>query len=222
MIKSIETNQNKNNWINYKSCCNIMLLSSSGWYLSPLFKNNITPYVQCRYCNKCISLQSYDYKKMLSLLPENFGKPNFNNSFLNAINEDSEHDQDEKNQNDDNIIIKYNDNDENKEEDKEEDEDEEMEEDISTILNRELPTNDTESLMNQLSKLGLKINSNITRHHQFQVYETKSLQRQAYFNSDDINNNNKNNNHRLSNFNISSGFGSFTNFNNSMQMSCSQ
>mmetsp|Transcript_34820 Transcript_34820/g.30655 ORF Transcript_34820/g.30655 Transcript_34820/m.30655 type:complete len:473 (-) Transcript_34820:456-1874(-) len=231
MIEYIEPNGNNenNNWLNYSSCSDIMLLAGSGWYLSSLFKSNITPCVQCRYCNKCISLQSYDYKKMLSLLPENFGKTNCNNSFLNAINEDSEHDQDE-----------------NKEEKKmqlddkvnHDDGDEEMEEDISTILNRELPINDTDSVMNQLSKLGLKIDSNITREHHFQVYETKALQKQAHFNNDPNNNNSTNSSSITSTLSLSgsispfrrssgfgsfgSSFGSFGNCNNSMQMSGSQ
>ena len=247
MIKSIEPmnknknknkNKNNNDWINHTLCCNIMLLSGCGWYLSPISPSSFTPYVQCRYCNKCVSLQSYDYKRMLSLLPENFGKPNFNNSFLNAINEDSEDDEEEKEMQIDNDNNNNNNNNNN-----DNDEDEEMEEDISTILNRELPINDTDSVMHRLSKLGLKIDSNIRRSHNFQIYETKSLQKQAHFNMDDNQSNHSsksassisstlslssspsmfNNNRAFGTSSFgSSSFGSSSFGNNSISMSCSQ
>jgi len=136
----IDNSDNDSLWQNYSFCNDILLLSASGWYA-----NNM--YVRCRYCNKCISLHSFDYKKVLSLLPPR----NNDNAFLMKINEENEGKEDG--------------------------------EDISDILNRELPINDTESVMHKLSKLGLRIDPNIRRSHNFQIYETKSLQKPAHFNN---------------------------------------
>ena len=77
-------------WTNseYSVCCDVLLFAGSGWCLTQSFDQN--HYVQCKYCNKCISVQSYEYKKVLSLLPEDYGNEHANNSFLERINEEKE------------------------------------------------------------------------------------------------------------------------------------
>eukprot|EP00484_Ammonia_sp_Unknown_P003203 CAMPEP_0197073020 /NCGR_PEP_ID=MMETSP1384-20130603/210390_1 /TAXON_ID=29189 /ORGANISM="Ammonia sp." /LENGTH=893 /DNA_ID=CAMNT_0042511845 /DNA_START=34 /DNA_END=2711 /DNA_ORIENTATION=+ len=217
------------NWMNHATCCDVMLLSGAGWYLSATFGNNrhstaiSTPYVQCRYCNKCISLQSYDYKKILSLLPESVNASNRNNSFLNAINEDSENDEIEEEK-----MMEL----EQKMDDKEEKEADADggEEDISAILNRELPINDTDSVMYRLSKLGLKINTNIRRTHSFQIYETTSLQKPACFNNtaEGVDTRSSSVTSTMTLSSSSSSFGAFRSFGaggfgaNQLSLSCSQ
>ena len=176
-------------WTEYSHCCTLMLLSGSGWHLTT---NQSLHFVQCQYCNKCVSLQSYESKKMMNILPENIHNVSYsttNNSFLRAINEDDEVevDDDGKEMELDSIGFNIGNLRRNRTDKMEADGDEEESDgpelDISSILSRELPLNDTDSVMHRLSKLGLRINNTVRRSLSCQIYETRTLQKQAHFSS---------------------------------------
>lgn len=49
----------------------IIILACCGWSLKPLISNHPSIYIQCRYCNRCICIQSHSYHTKVLLFETN-------------------------------------------------------------------------------------------------------------------------------------------------------
>jgi len=162
-----------NSWLRHPLCLSVMLLSGCGWRLSTNTVSNSAEqrcFVECRYCNKCVSLATYVCRTTHDLLPSDPSTSHTrNNSFMAAINEQNESDDENESDCEHKMEVVA----------------DEVDADTATtasILTEALPIHDADSVMRRLSRLGLKIESTRQHNrHRFEIYETPSLQKQARF-----------------------------------------